>query len=301
MADHDLIVVGAGVAGLTAAMAAAAQGVSVLVIDRLGVGGQVVNIEHIENFPGFPDGISGIELGPALMEQAEAAGAELGLGEVTAVTRDGETWTVATDGDGHTARAVIWAAGSALKPLGLDREDALRGRGISTCASCDGPFFRGGHVVVAGGGDSAAQEALALAGIVGRVTIVHRGPRLEAQAALAARLNGVANIEIWPDAEIAELVGDDTLAAVRVKGETLEAAGLFPFVGLMANTAPLGDAVPLDDAGRVVVDLSMATSLPGLWAAGDVRTGSRNWLATAAGDGATAGIAAARWLRDRPA
>ncbi|WP_281708330.1 NAD(P)/FAD-dependent oxidoreductase [Phaeobacter italicus] len=304
MSDHDIIIVGAGVAGLSAAMAAAAHGCRVLVIDRLGAGGQVVNVEHIENYPGFPDGISGIELGPALQEQAEAMGAEFRLGEVEGITRDGEAWVVSVEGDELVTQALIWAAGSQLRSLGVEGEETFQRRGLSSCASCDGPFFRDKPVMVAGGGDSAVQEALALLPLVGKVTLAHPGPELGAQAMLIARLADT-DVEVLAETRVTGLIGDDGLQAVAVErnGQTehIEAAGIFAFTGLSPNTAPLEGLADLDAEGRVRVDVMMQSSAAGLWAAGDVRAASVNWLAAAAGDGTTAGIAAARWCRGRTA
>lgn len=301
MADHDVIVIGAGVAGLTAGLVAASHGLSTLVIDRIGVGGQVVNIEHIENFPGFPDGISGIELGPALQEQAETAGAAFLLDEVTGLDHDGAEWTAATaGGEQLSARAVVLATGSRLRKLGIPAEDKFVGRGVSNCASCDGPFFRGEHVVVAGGGDSAVQEALVLASLAGRVTIVHDGPRLTAQPILTGRLPEHDNISLRANTTVRELQGDDGLRTVVLSGpdgdEEVEAGGLFVFVGLDPNSELADGWVPRDGEGRLPVDATMQLDPRGLFAAGDVRAGSVCWLASASGDGATAAISVARYL-----
>ena len=296
MADHDIIVLGAGVAGLTAAMAAASHGAGVLVIDRLGVGGQVVTIEHIENMPGFPDGVPGVELGPLLQDQAEAAGADVILDDITSVERYGDDWILTGMAGRYSARAVIWCAGSALAPLGVPDETRFAGRGLSACASCDGPLFRGEHVLVAGGGDSAVQEALALVDHADRVTLVHTGPRLKAQKLLADRL-AASTVDVWPNARITALSGDPAMTGATIErdGAAIEvtAAGVFAFVGLRPASHLLEGLVELDGEGRVVVDDRMATSAPGLWAAGDVRARSVAWLAAAAGDGATAGVSAA--------
>ena len=302
MADHDIIVLGAGVAGLSAAMAAASHGADVLVIDRLGAGGQVVNIEHIANMPGFPDGVSGIELGPALQEQAEAAGAEFALDEIGSVAREGADWILTGAEGTYTARALIWCAGSTLAPLGVPDEKRFVGRGLSTCASCDGPLFRGEHVLVAGGGDSAVQEALALVDHADRVTLVHTGQALTAQRILADRL-AESPVDVWPVARITAIAGEAGMTGATVERdgtpEDVEAAGVFAFVGLRPASDLLDGIVDRDADGRIVVDAVMATSAPALWAAGDVRSRSICWLASAAGDGATAGVSAAMSIAHR--
>ncbi len=303
-ADHDVVVIGAGVAGLVAGQTAALLGLDVLVIDRLGAGGQVINVEGIANFPGFPEGISGIELGPALQEQAEQAGAAFMLDEVQGLSRDGTLWEVRCAGTTLRARAVILATGSRLRALEVPGEAEFVGRGVSHCASCDGPFFRGEHVVVAGGGDSALQEALALAPLVASVSVVHSGPEPTAQAALLARVRETSNIGFVPHAQVTAVEGNSALRRVHLRkadgaDEIAEAAGLFPFVGLMPNADLARDHVTPDDAGRVPVDVAMRTPCAGLYAAGDVRSGSVCWLAAAAGDGATAAISAHRDLTAR--
>ena len=185
MQDIDVVIVGAGVAGLTAAMVAARHGVKVAVVDRMGVGGQISTAERIENFPGFPQGIAGHELGPLLHEQAEAAGAEFMLDTIESITPEGGRFLV-RGADTLQARAVIVAAGSAPRSLGIPGEKLFLGKGVSHCASCDGPFFKGEEVVVVGGGDSGLDEALVLAAHAARVTVVDRGAGLRAQRSIVA-------------------------------------------------------------------------------------------------------------------
>ena len=186
MQDIDVVIVGAGVAGLTAAMVAGRHGVKVAVVDRIGVGGQISTAEWIENFPGFPQGIAGHELGPLLHEQAEAVGVEFMLDTIESIAPEGGRFLV-RGVDTLQARAVIVAAGSAPRPLGIPGEVSFLGKGVSHCASCDGPLFKGEEVVVVGGGDSGLDEALVLAAHAARVTVVHRGASLRAQQAVVAR------------------------------------------------------------------------------------------------------------------
>ncbi len=302
MQDIDIVIVGAGVAGLTAAMVAARHGVKVTVVDRTGVGGQISTTERIENFPGFPQGIAGHELGPLLHEQAEAAGAEFMLDTIEQIAPEGGRFLV-RGGDTLRARAVIVAAGSALRSLGIPGEAPLLGRGVSHCASCDGPFFKGEEVVVVGGGDSALDEALVLAMHAARVTVVHRGASLSAQQSIVARASADPRVAILLDTVVEEIVGGDAVSGVRLRDRKSGEArlqpvkGVFVHVGLEPNTTFLQGLVALDGAGRIETDAMMQTSLPGLFAAGDIRKGSVALIAAVSGDGATAAIAAVRYLQ----
>ncbi len=303
MQDCDVAVIGAGVAGLTAALHTARYGLKTVVVDQSGVGGQIINAEKIENFPGFPQGISGIELGPALQEQAEAAGTEFMLDTAERVEVDGAHRIVHCASEALRARAVIVAAGSALRPLGIPGEERLKGMGVSHCASCDGPLFRGQAVCVIGGGDSALDEALTLAPHASRVTIVHRGEALSAQQALQTRLAETKYIEVLLNAAVDEIEGGNAVTGLKLKdtktGEvrTLETRGVFVFVGLEPNTAFLRGTVKLDAAGHIDTDMLMRTSADGIFAAGDIRSHSVAQLASVAGDGATAAVSAFRYVK----
>jgi thioredoxin reductase (NADPH) len=305
MRDFDVVVVGAGVAGLTAAMFAARYGLAVAVVERLGAGGQIINAQRIENFPGFPHGIGGHELGPLLHEQAEAAGAEFLLDSVEALEVSGEQRIVRGAGEALRAPAVIIAAGSALRSLGVPGEETFLGRGVSHCASCDGAFFAGQPVCVVGGGDSALDEALVLAAHASRVTIIHRGEGLDAQHALQDKAAASDRIGTLLGTVVDEIVGEGAVAAVRLRdlatGTTrLEPVkGVFVYVGLEPNIGFLRGLVALDAVGHIEVGIDMATSLPGVFAAGDIRKHSVAQLAAAAGDGATAAISVYRYVRRR--
>jgi thioredoxin reductase (NADPH) len=301
--DFDLIVVGAGAAGATAAMFGARFGLRVAVVEQLGPGGQIVNATRIDNMPGFPQGIAGIELGPLLHEQADAAGAEFILDTVESFAVDGRLRAVVCSTETLRAPAVIVAAGSALRDLGVPGEAALLGRGVSHCASCDGPFFRERRVCVIGGGDAAFDEALVLAEFATQVVIVYRGTAVRAQRALVDHAARVATIELRPSTMVEEIVGNGAVSAVRLRdvtsGEVREESfdGVFVFVGLEPNTRFLGGLVALDNAGHITTDLMMRTSLDGVFAAGDIRGGSVRLLAACAGDGATAAVSAHRYLQ----
>jgi len=301
MRDVDLVVVGAGVAGLTAAMFAGRYGLEVMVVDQIGVGGQIINAERIENFPGFPNPLGGHELGPLLHEQAEAAGADFMLDTVEAIEA-GTRHIVRGAGESLRARAVIIAAGSALRSLGIAGEEKLIGRGVSHCAACDGAFFKEQEVCVVGGGDSALDEALLLTAHAARVTIFHRGEHLDAQKKLQDEVTSNGKIAIALNTTVEEIVGDDAVTGVRLRdlktgGTRLQAVkGVFVYVGLSPNTAFLRGVLALDAAGHIVTDVNMRTSVAGIFAAGDIRQHSVAQLAAAAGDGATAAISAFRYL-----
>ncbi len=304
MQDFDLVIVGAGVAGLTAAMVAARHGLSVAVVDQLGVGGQISTAERIENFPGFPQGVAGHELGPLLHEQAEAAGATFMLDTVAALDV-GERHVVRGATEELRAPAVIIAAGSSLRALGIAGEERLTGHGVSHCASCDGPFFRGQEVGVVGGGDAALDEALVLAEHASRVTIFHRGPALRAQQALVERAGAHAKIAIALNTVVEEIAGEHTVSGVRLRDPTSgatrsqELKAIFVYVGLEPNTAFLRGVLALDPAGHIETDILMRCSVAGVFAAGDIRKGSVRQLVAVAGDGATAAVAAYRYLNTR--
>lgn len=302
MRDAELAIVGAGVAGLTAALVAARRGLDVLVIERLGAGGQVMNVARIDDFPGFPEGLSGIELGPRLQEQAEAAGARFTLDRVEALTRhpDGRHLLRCEEEDVVT-RAVVIATGSSRRRLGIPGEERLAGRGVSECAGCDGPLFRERTVCVIGGGDSAFGEAHELASHAKRVFVIFRAARPHAQHALVEALRLRANVELVTNAEAIAITGEAGVEAVVLRTADAEAHelkvdGIFVYAGLRPESAFVAQALTLDGAGRIITDAAMQASVPGIFVAGDVRAGSPSTLATAAGEGALAALSAHTWL-----
>jgi thioredoxin reductase (NADPH) len=309
MTRYDILVVGGGLAALTAGLFAARAGRSTLVLEPAVPGGHLVNIQKIEDFPGFPDGISGFELGPNTQMQAMNHGAEFAMAEVQALARaadapSGDWLVTTTDGD-YQAGAVIVASGSHARTLGVPGEERLAGRGISHCASCDGPLYRGQTVGVAGGGDSALQEALTLVEHVGKVQIFHRGETFAAQQTYQQRVLDERKIEVCWRTEVREILGEAEVTGVRVQDlvtgaeRTVELGGLFVYVGLVPNSGFLAGLLKLDQDGKIPTDIWMRTELPGLFAAGDVRCDSASQAITAAGDGATAAIAADRYLNAR--
>ena len=303
--DYDVLVVGGGLAGMTAGMYAARHGLNTGLIERMMGGAQIINIEKIENFPGFPQGISGAELGPAVQEQAMDAGAEFIMAEATSISRDGQHKVVATDAGEFRAKAVIVAVGSSLRRLGIPGEEELYGRGVSQCATCDGPLYMRQVVGVVGGGDSGADEALTLSQFADKVLLFHRREQLRSQKVLQDRLHNDRKIEVVWNSVVEEVVGEDTVSGVRVRNvvtnleNMVELTGLFVYVGLEPNSQLLQGLVKVDNAGHIPVNISMETEVPGLYAAGDLRQHSASQLVSSAGDGATAALSAYRYVKSK--
>jgi thioredoxin reductase (NADPH) len=304
MSDYDVIVVGSGLAGLTAGLFAARYGLATLVLEANIPGGHLINIEKIEDFPGFPDGIAGYDLCPTVQRQAADQGAEFQRAEVSNLEAQDRLWSVVTDEERHRAKAVIVATGSKLKRLGVTGEEKLMGRGVSHCASCDGPLYNGRTVGVVGGGDSALQEALALANFAEQVLLFHNGNQFSAQNSYRQRVLDNAKIVARYQTAIEEVVGDNAVTGVRVRdlasGEIsqVDLAGLFIYIGLQPNTEFLQGVVKLSDTGHVLTDGWMKTARDGLYAVGDIRQDSASQAITSAGDGATAAIAAYRYIKE---
>ena len=304
MSDYDVVIIGAGLGGLTAGLFAARYGLSTLVLESNIPGGHLISIEKIEDFPGFPDGIAGYDLCPMVQRQAADQGAEFQRVEVRSLEAQDRGWCVVTSDERHHAKSVIVASGSTLKNLGVPGEEKLMGRGVSHCASCDGPLYIGKVVGVVGGGDSALQEALTLANLAEQVLLFHDGESFSAQQTYQQRVLGNSKIMPRYRTVVEEVLGDDVVAAVRArelasgKSADVELAGLFVYVGLQPNTAILRNLVDLSDTGHVPTDSWMKTARDGLYAAGDIRQDSAAQAITSAGDGATAAIAAYRYIRE---
>lgn len=301
----DVAVVGAGPAGLTAGLYAARAGLKAAVFERLSPGGQLALTERLENYPGFPDGASGIELSMDMYEQAQSFGTRFIAEELVEVDLAATPKKLITAFGEYAARSVIVATGARPKRLGVPREDELAGRGVSYCATCDGSFFRGKTVVVVGGGNTAAADAIYLARICEKVHVVVRGNRLRATAIYHQRLADTPNIEFHWNSNVRELIErDGVLAGVRVENSetresyAIDAAGLFVAIGVQPNTDFLANALQLDEAGYIQADETGATALPGVYAAGDVRTKTLRQVVTAVADGASAAEAAAEYLAE---
>jgi thioredoxin reductase (NADPH) len=301
--SYDVAVVGAGIAGLTAALTSARLGWRTAILTGGTIGGQLVSIEKIEGVPGFPDGVPGYDLCPMAQEQADAAGAAFLMSSCEAIARDGEGWRLASAEGEVLARAVVAATGTSLAKIGAPGEDRLVGRGVSHCASCDAPLLRGQVVVVVGGGDSAMQETLTLVDHVAKVVLLERGEDLTGQASYRERVSANPKIELRFGATVAEIGGEDVVTHVRVKDlasgaqSNLETAAVFPCTGLVPNAELFSGLAPIDETGRICVDAAMRTSAPGLCAAGNVRQGSPHRAAGAMGDGTAAAMAIDRYLK----
>ena len=304
---YDLVVVGSGPAGLTAALYAAREGIDTLVIERGGTGGQAGVTERLDNFPGFPEGISGAEFADRLVRQAERFGVEiLSAQEVVGIESDGEYRCVRTaDGTEYGAWAVLLALGSTYRRLGVPGEEEFIGAGVHFCATCDGAFYRDKDVLVVGGGNSAGEESIFLTKFAKKVTIATRDSELSASRIVAEKVREHPQIEVITNASPAEFKGDKRLEAVVLKdtqsGKTREVApsGVFVFIGLSPNSGLVKDMVETDAMGFIKTDASLQTSVPGLFAAGDVRSGSTKQAASAAGEGAAVALGIRRYVQER--
>ncbi len=295
----DCVIVGGGPGGLTAGLYAARARMSVVILERGAPGGLLATTDHVANYPGFPEGITGLELAELMRRQAESFGAEVTYGEATALEPGREYHTVRTEGREYRAKTVILATGTTHRPLGVPGEERLRGKGVSYCATCDGAFFRDREVAVVGGGDSAVQEAMFLTRFARKVTVVHRRDKLRATPIIQERAFETSGLEFRWNAVVTEVLGEEKVEGVRLwdtkTGENagvLPVDGVFVYIGLLPNTEFARGAVEMDAAGYLVAGPDMATSVPGIYAVGDVRVTSLRQVATAVGDGAMAAVAA---------
>ena len=304
MSEYDVIVVGSGLAGLTAGLFAARHGLSTLILESNITGGHLISIEKIEDFPGFPDGVAGYDLCPTVQRQAADQGAEFQRAEVLKLEVKDRLWSVATDEQSHVAKAVIVATGSTLKELGVPGEEKLMGRGVSHCASCDGPLYDGQVVGVVGGGDSALQEALTLTNFAETVLVFQREASFTGSHSYLDRVLSEPKIAPRYRTTVEEVLGDDQLTGVRVRNlasnevSQVDVAGLFVYVGMKPNTGFLQNVLQLGDTGHVPTDGWMKTARDGLYAVGDIRQDSAAQAIASAGDGATAAIAAYRYIKE---
>jgi thioredoxin reductase (NADPH) len=303
MNDYDVIIIGGGPAGLTAGLYAARAGLKTVLLERGVFGGQIVNARLVENYPGFPEGISGTELGEFMRRQATKYGLETLNTEVSGVRR-GNTYEVSTSEGDIRAESIIIAAGSEYRKLDVAGEERLSGRGVSYCATCDGFFFRDRDVAVVGGGDTAITDALELAQHCRKVYIIHRRDQLRATKALQEKAFSQPKIELVWNSVVDEIVGDKMLKSLRLRNvktgqsSDLEVDGIFVAVGLKPNSQAFSQLVTLDEAGFIVTDEMMRTSAPGIFAAGDIRHNSFRQVITAAGDGASAAMSAFKYWQE---
>ncbi len=296
--DYDVVILGAGAAGLAAGLYTTRAMLRTMILEQLGPGGQLLVTDEIDNYPGFPEGIKGQELAMRMEQQTTRFGAEIEYTEVVDIENiSGPVKTIKTDDRDFTTRAIIIATGGSHNKLGVSGEDALAGRGVSYCAVCDGNFFRGQDVVVVGGGDAAMDEGHYLSGIVNSVTFIHRRDELRAAKVLQERAFNNDKIKFLWSTVVEEFRGDQALDRALVKDlktdKTYEypMAAAFIYVGFHPNTEYLSDLLELDAGGHVCTDIHMRTALPMIYACGDARAESTRQLGAAVGDGITAALA----------
>jgi thioredoxin reductase (NADPH) len=305
MSDYDAIIIGSGLAGLTAGLFAARYGLSTLILESNIPGGHLISIEKIEDFPGFPDGVAGYELCPNVQRQAADQGAEFQRAEAKSLEAMRPFWSILTDEERHLAKAVIIASGSRLKNLHVPGEEKLMGRGVSHCASCDGPLYDGQVVGVVGGGDSALQEALTLSNFAESVLIFNREKCFSGQHSYLQRALSDPKIKPRYCTVVEEILGEDAVTGVRLRDlaadevSQVDLAGVFVYAGMKPNTAFLKNVLKLSETGHVPTDGWMKTECDGLYAVGDIRKDSAAQAIASAGDGATAAIAAYRYIKEQ--
>ena len=304
---HDMIVIGGGPGGYTAALYAARAGLDTLVLEKLSAGGQMALTSQIDNYPGFEDGIDGFTLGEKMRQGAERFGAATELADVTAVELTGDVKTAETSEGTFYGRTVVFAAGAAPRELGLPGEKELIGRGVNYCAACDGMFYKGKTVVVVGGGNTAAADAIMLSRIAEKVILVHRRDTLRATKIYHEPLRKAANVEFCWNSTVTELLHGEKLTGVKLRhvhtGEEtiLDCDGVFVSVGRTPATELVQNQLLLDSSGYIIADESTKTNLPGVYAVGDVRTKALRQVVTAVSDGASAAHFAEEYLAETSA
>ena len=302
---YDMVIIGGGSGGYTAALYAARAGLQVILLEKLSAGGQMALTSQVDNYPGFENGVDGFELAEKMQQQAERFGAETELAEVTALQLEGDIKEIRTSEGTFYGRTVVIATGANPRELGLPNERNLIGRGVNYCAACDGMFYRGRTVVLVGGGNSAAADALVLSRIAKKVILVHRRDTLRATKVYHEPLMHAPNVEFCWNSEVTELLENDKLNGVKIRnvnsGEesVIECDGLFVSIGRSPATQLVRDHLTLDASGYIVADESTRTSIPGVFAVGDVRTKVLRQIVTAVADGAMASHYAEVYLAEK--
>lgn len=303
MKEYEAVVIGGGPAGLTAGLYLSRYGLNTLLVERGLPGGQIVNAGRVENYPGFPNGISGMDLGQLMQEQAAKFGLNFTTAEVSGLKREEKLFKTFTDDGDLLSGVVVIASGSNYRKMGLEDEERLTGRGISYCATCDGFLFRDKDVAVVGGGDTAVSDALELSQHARRVYVIHRRDQLRASQVVQKAAMAVAKIEFVWNSIVVQLEGEEKLSNLVLKdvktGVTskLEVSGVFVAIGLIPNSDPFRGIIDLDEVGNIPTDELMRTPIPGLYAVGDIRRNSARQVAAAVGDGAVAAKSAFGYLK----
>jgi len=301
---YEVIIIGGGPGGLTAGLYTSRAGLKTLLVERGIFGGQIVNALRVENYPGFPQGISGSELGTLMYQQATKYGLESLSAEVTCL-KVGQSYSIVTTDGNFEAGTIIIAAGSNYRKLDVPGEEKLLGHGVSYCATCDGFLFRGREVAVVGGGDTAITDALELSQHAAKVYVIHRRDQLRAKQVLQNEAFAQPKLKFIWDSVVEEVTGQEIVSGLKLRnvktGEasSLRLLGVFVAVGLEPNSECFADMVDLDETGQIMTDESMATSAPGIFAVGDIRRNSARQVASAVGDGATAAASALRYIQER--
>ena len=291
---YDMIIVGGGPGGYTAALYAARAGLDVLLVERLSAGGQMNLTGQIDNYPGFPEGVDGFQLSYNMQQQAERFGAKTRYAEVLELQLAGEVKSIRTNEGEYFAKSVVISTGANPRQLGVERENEMIGRGVGYCAHCDGGLYRGKTVAVVGGGNSAVAEALYLSRIAKEVILIHRRDSLRATHIYQKPLQEAGNIRFVWDSEVTELLGEEVLSGVKIRNlksgeeQILEIQGLFVSIGRKPATDLVKDQLTLDGAGYIMAGENTKTNLPGVYAVGDVRTKELRQIVTAVADGAMA-------------
>lgn len=302
---YDVIVIGGGPAGLSAGLYASRARLATLLIEKGIFGGQIANAELVENYPGFPEGISGFELSDLMHQQAIKYGLETIAAEVTGIELSERGKVVKTTEGQYTAKALIIAGGAGPNRLGVAGEEEFVGKGVSYCGTCDGPLFREQVVAVVGGGNSAVEEGTLLTRFASKVFLIHRRNQLRASKLPQERAFANPKIEFLWDTVVEEIYGDNLVRGVKLRnvktGErsTLEVSGVFIYVGLNPSTDYLKGLLTLDEEGRIPADERMQTAIAGIFAVGDIRSNSPRQAITAAGDGATAALSAEKFVNEQ--
>lgn len=302
---YDMIIIGGGPAGYTAALYGARAGLSTLVMEKMVVGGQMALTDKIDNYPGFEDGIEGLSLGEKMKNEAERSGARTVFATVLSADLKSDPKVIKTSDDIFYGRTVVIATGAEPRELGVAMEKELVGRGVSYCASCDGMFFKGKTVVVVGGGNTAAADILLLSRIASKVFVVHRRDTMRASKTYHETLMKAENVEFCWDSQVTGILSDDKVTGVRIKNintgdeRKLSCDGIFVAIGRKPASELAADQLDLDERGYVITDESTKTNIPGVFAAGDVRTKVLRQVITAASDGAMAAHYAEEYLAGR--
>jgi len=311
VSEYDIIIIGGGPAGLTAGLYTSRSGLKTLLLEKVAPGGQAALAWTIENYPGFPEGINGPELTERIEKQAEKYGLEIKSGEVAKVkvsSKDErskgmlEKVIKTEEGEEYKTVALIVATGTRPRKLGVPGEERLIGRGVSYCATCDGPLFKNRKVVVVGGGDAAVEEALFLSKFAEKTTLIHRRDELRATKIVQERAVSNPKLEFLWKSTVTEILGETEVEGVKVrnietgKDLTLEAKGVFIYIGTIPNTGFLKGIIEMDNKGFIITDENMETSVKGIYACGDVRKKLLKQVVTACGEGATAGFAAGQYV-----